>query len=129
MPAQNTVNSGTAYYSQHDTGPPLVRQLVNGDGTAINLLNADTVTITISHARYDHYYSPYPPIVLRGSCVITDAESGWVSWAPGSEDLHTPGAFQYIFEINWSDATRQTVPAHTYETLHVRTKPGGIEEP
>ena len=128
MPAQTPVSVGTAYYSQNDTNPPLRRQLKEGDGSAIDLTAATTVTITIGFQRDFHYYSPKTPIVLRGSCDIDgDPTTGYVDWIPGVGDLSIPGSFHFIFEINWSDGTRQTVPAHTYETLVITTKPGGFE--
>lgn len=128
MPSQSPVSAGTAYYSQNDTGPPLERQLLNGDGTPIDLTAATSVTITVAHGKGMHYYSPYPPIVDRAACVIFDAVNGWVrrNWVAG--DLTPPGDYHFIFEINWNDGTRQTVPAHTYETLFIRTKPGGFEQ-
>ena len=130
MPSQVPVSVGTAYYSQHDTWPPLRRQLLNGDDTAIDLTNAATVTITIAHMRYSDYYSPRTPNVLRGPCNIEDPRiDGYVNWVPLTEDLHRPGTFTFIFEINRNDGSRQTVPAHTRETLVVNTKPGGFEQP
>lgn len=129
MPSQAPTSAGTAYYSENDRAPALRRQLLNGDGTAISLAAANTVTITIAHSRYDHYYSPYTPIVDRSACNIeAPATGGWVNWVPGAGDLSPPGAYQFIFEINWNDGTRQTVPAHTYETMFIRTKPGGVDQ-
>lgn len=128
MPAQTPTNVGTAYYSHNDTGPPLRRRLEEGDGSPMDLTNADTVTIIISFARYSHYYSPYRPIVNRGPCQIEDPRSdGWVFWVPQSGDLSPPGEFHFVFEVTWNDGTTQTVPAHTYETLVIRTKPGGFD--
>lgn len=129
MPAQTPVSVGTAYYSQNDTNPPLRRQLLEGDGvTAIDLTSATTVTITIGFQRDMHYYSPYAPIVLRSNCNIeAPTTDGYVNWVPSVGDLSPPGSYHFIFEINWSDGTRQTVPAHTYETLVITTKPGGFE--
>lgn len=127
MPAQSTA-TGAAYYQENDTAPDLVRQLLDGNGDAIDLSDADTVTITIAYARYSHYYSPYEKIVDRASCdIVAPATGGWVSWTPGVGDLSPPGSYHYIFEINWQDGTRQTVPSNTYEPLIVRTKPGGVE--
>lgn len=130
MPTQSPVSIGTAYYSENDTGPPLRRQLLNGDGTAIDLTAAASVTITIAHSRYDHYYSPYTPIVKRDPVNIEVPKTGgWVNWVPGVGDMSPPGSYAFIFEINWNDGTRQTVPQHTYETLVILTKPGGVDQP
>jgi len=128
MPAQTPLTVNTAYYSQDDTAPAYVRQLQEADGSGIDLTAATSVTITLAHSRYDHYYSPYAPVVLRRACDITAPGTGWVSYSPTAGDLHIPGTFDVIFEINWNDGTRQTVPAHTYEKITVRTKPGGFEE-
>ena len=111
--------------------PPLRRQLLNGDGTAIDLTLVTSVNILIAHARYDHTYSPYPPIVPWDACAIEAPEvDGYVQWIPGIvrgvDALWLPGTFQYIFEINFDSGARQTVGPNTYEHLHVRTKPGGF---
>lgn len=127
MPAQSTT-SATAYYSENDTSPALRRQLVDGDGDPINLTSATSVTIIISYARYSHYYSPFPKKVDRAACVIeAPASDGWIHWNPAVADLSPPGSYHYIFEITWNDGTVQTVPVNTYETLIVKTKPGGQE--
>jgi len=128
MPAQSPSRAATAYYSQNDTSPPLRRQLQDGDSEPIPLTNASSVTLTLAHQREDHYYSPRTPTVERASCFIEDPRTdGWVFWVPADGDLHLPGSYHLIFEINWSNGTRQTVPAHTYETLVITTKPGGFE--
>ena len=128
MPAQSTTPA-TAYYSEGDTAPALARQLLDGDGNAIDLTNASKVEIRIAHARYSHYYSPYEPIVdfdaASNPCSIDDAVNGWVSWSPDAGDLSPAGSYHYVFKITYSDATEETVPNNTYETLIVRTKPGG----
>jgi hypothetical protein len=129
MPAQTPVSVGTAFYSQNDTGPPLTRTLLNGDGTDIDLTNAETVTITIARQRDMHYYSPYRPIVDRADCEINDPRTeGSITWRPTTGDLSPPGSFDMIWEINFLDGTRQTVPAHTYEKVVITTKPGGFEQ-
>ena len=131
MPAQTPVAVGTAYYSQNDTAPDLIRILKEGDGTPIDLTNATGVTILIGRQRDFHYYSPYPLVVDRDATVIDpDPTTGSVAWTPGTvrdvDQLYLPGTFDFLFEITWVDGTIQSVPAHTYETIVVTTKPGGI---
>ncbi len=133
MPAQTPVAVGTAYYSQHDTAPDLRRQLLNGDGSPIDLTAATSVVIIIGYLRYQHYYSPFPRLIDRdGADIDVDPTTGFVSWTPGvvrgTDALHIPGLFDQIWEINWNDGTVQTVPAHTYEKVVVTTKPGGFEQ-
>lgn len=128
MPAQTPTTVGTAYYSHNDTAPPLRRRLEEGDGSAMDLTNADSVTIIISPAQYSHYYSPKAPIVDRGPCQIEDPRTGgWVFWVPQVGDLDPVGQYHYVFEVGWNDGTFQTVPAHTYETMVIRSKPGGVD--
>ncbi len=127
MPAQTPVATGTAYYSQNDTAPDLVRTLFEGDGvTPIDLTGA-TITIKLGFQRDMHYYSPYQPIVDAGPCAIVgDPTLGVVSWTPLPGDLSPPGSYHFIFTITFGSGAVQTVPAHTYETLVVTTKPGGF---
>ena len=131
MPAQTPVRVNTAYYSQWDTAPDLRRQLLEADGSAIDLTAATAVKIHIAHGRGDHYYSPYTPPVPWDDCDIeSPATTGYVTWTPGEtigvNALWLPGQFDYQFLIIWSDATRQTLGPNTYEKLHVRTRPGGF---
>jgi hypothetical protein len=126
MPAQ-TQTSGAAYYSENDTAPVLVRQLLDGNGDPYDLQEAAGVTITIAPSRYSHYYSPPTPIVDRGNAAVTNAALGYVSWEPQNGDLSPPGTYHYIFEVTWDDGTVQTFPPNGYESLIIRTKPGGLE--
>ena len=129
MPAQTPASVGTAYYSQHDTSPPLTRTLLNGDNTDLDLTNAATVTFTLGYQRDFHYRSPYPAIVDRADCSINDPRTdGSVTWRPVAGDLAQPGSYQFVFEITFNDGTKQTVPAHTYETLVINVRPGGFEQ-
>lgn len=125
MPAQNPQNAGTAYYSQGDTYPPLVRQLLDGDGNAIDLTTATGVTITIAHASYDPYFSPRPVIVEDRACNINDAAEGIVQYAPVTGDLDSVSTYQYHFKITWSGGGVQTVPPNSYPILVVKAPPGG----
>ncbi len=128
MPAQSTTPA-TAYYSEGDTAPALARQLLDGNGDAIDLTNASKVEIRVAHAQESHYYSPYEPIVdfdaASNPCTITDAANGQVSWTPGADDLTPPGAYHYVFKITYNDGSVETVPNNSYETMVIRTKPGG----
>ena len=124
MPAQTPTNTGTAFYSQGDTYPPLVRELLNGDGSPIDLTSATGVAITISHATYDHYFSPRPVIVDGANCPVTDAANGVIQWEPQAGDLDIIGTFHYHFKITWPGGV-QTVPPNSYETLVVKSPPGG----
>ena len=129
MPAQTPVATGTAYYQQNDTAPDLVRTLFEGDNiTPIDLTGA-TITFRLGYQRDMHYYSPQPPIVLAGPCAIVgDPLNGEVSWTPLPGDLRIPGSFHFSFRITFPSGGRQTVPAHTYETLVITTPIGGFEQ-
>lgn len=126
MPAQSTT-TGAAYYFENDTAPPLRRQLLDGNDEPIDLTDATSVTITIAHARYSHYYSPGFKIVDHELVVIEGGTDGWVNWTPAAGALSPPGSYHYVFEITWNDGTEETVPSNTYEALVIRTKPGGRE--
>jgi len=124
MPTQTPITSDVAYYNQNDTFPPLERTLLNGDGSAMDLSSATGATITIGHASYDHHYSPYAKIVDAAACAITDAANGVVTWTPQPGDLALAGTFHYSYQVTFPGGS-QTVPAHKYEVLQVRARPGG----
>jgi hypothetical protein len=125
MPAQSTT-SGAAYYSENDTAPLLTRQLLDGNGNPYNLEDATAVTITIAPTSWSQYYSPMAPIVDRGPASVSNASLGYVVWEPQVGDLSPPGSYSYIFEVTWNDGSIQTFPPNSYETLIIRTKPGGV---
>lgn len=132
MPAQSAT-TGVAFYEVGDTFPPLRRQLLNGDGTPIDLgvtPNVAEVFISIAYSSYDYYYSPQRKIVENAVCVVEDQavpdSLGFVQWFPGPTDLDVPGDHQYRFRIVWPSGEQQTVPANTYEVIHVTTPVGGV---
>lgn len=124
MPTQTPTTTGTAYYNEGDTYPPLVRQLLDSDGEALDLTTATAVTITIAHAPGDYYYSPYTKLVDRSACTITTAAQGIIQWLPGSGVLTPPGTYLYSFEVTFPGGV-QTVPAHKYEVMVIKSRPGG----
>ncbi len=128
MPAQTT-GSGVAYYSVGDTAPALSRQLLDGNGDAIDLSTA-TVTITIAHARHSYYYSPAEKIADQLSVTVDPDQTnntGWVHWWPPVGVLDPAGTYQFNFEITYSGGRVQTIPPNTYLPLVIRSKAGGLE--
>jgi hypothetical protein len=125
MPAQTTTRK-VAYYSENDTAPPLRQRLLDGAGDPLVLTGA-TVEITISHARWDYYYSPTLNIVDEADVVIEDQGQfpGWVHWIPAIGDLSPPGGYLYSFKVIYPDLTEQTVPPNTYLPMIVRAPVGG----
>lgn len=132
MPAQTSA-VGRAFYQAGDTYPPLRRRLLDGDGAPIDLgsgINEAVVTISIAYSSYDYYYSPQAKIVDAAVCVVedqTDPDSlGYVQWFPQAGDLDITGSHQYRFTIIWPSGETQTIPANTYEVIHVTTPVGGV---
>ena len=132
MPAQNPgATSQTAHYVEGDTAPPLRRQLLNGDGSPMELVLATGVTISIAWGIYhgSYYVSPRDRIVSESPCIIETVamagEDGWVRWSPGLGDLSPPGVFHYTFEVTWQDGTTQTVAPNTYEPMKIASRVGG----
>jgi hypothetical protein len=48
--------------------------------------------------------------VSRGTCSITDAANGEVTYAWGTADTNTAGAYEAEVEVLWNDAKPETFP-------------------
>jgi hypothetical protein len=132
MPAQSS-KSGTVYFVEYDTAPPLTACLKDGNDDPIDL-SGSTVTISVAFAmpRGTYYTSPRDQIVLKDPVDVDPdqvANKGWVSWTPGAKGTDTtlspPGEFLYTFQITYPNGGIQTIPANTYQTLIIRTPVGG----
>jgi hypothetical protein len=128
MPAQTTA-LGLVEYAMFDTAPPLVAQLVDGDGDPINLTNA-TVVINVSPTN-STYGTSDPTRLIDGASVDVDADqvnnTGFVSWTPSSTALDRFGSYSYNFEVTFADNTRQTVSPKAENVLIVRFPVGGTK--
>jgi len=134
MPAQGT-STGTVYYVEYDTAPPLRACLKDGSDEPIDLSGAEvTITVAFTMPRQDYYTSPRKQIIVRSPCVVDPDQvnnKGFISWHPepqGSVNegiLSPPGDFLYNFEVTYQDGTRQTVPPISYQTMHIQTPVGG----
>jgi hypothetical protein len=95
---------------QYDTWPPLVATLTKGDGTPIDLTTAGTV----------HIYMKAPAGTIRsGTCSITDAGNGVVSYTFGTADTAVPGTFKVEWDIDFGAGKRQTAPNDTWREILV----------
>jgi len=132
MPAQ-TKSTGTVYYVEFDTAPPLRACLKDGSDDPIDLSGAEvTITVAFTMPRQTYYTSPRDQIVVRSPCVVDPDQvnnKGFISWTPGAQGeddaLTPPGDFLYNFEVTYQDGTRQTIPPISYQTMHIQTPVGG----
>ena len=93
---------------QNDTWPPLVATLTKGDGSPIDLTTAGTV----------HIYMKAPAGSIRqGTCSITDAGQGVVSYTSGTADTAVPGTYRVEWDIDFGTGKRQTAPNDTYREI------------
>jgi hypothetical protein len=54
---------------------------------------------------------------FTGSCTITGASTGDVSYTWGASDTATPGLYICEFVITWSTGVTQAIPTHRRATL------------
>lgn len=130
MPAQST-STTVPEYAVGDTDPPLRVQLLDGDGTPIDLTGA-TVVINIAYSRRA-WFLPYQSITKRlvdgSSCVVDPDQStytGFLSWTPQSGDLYDAGSFIYNFEVTFPGGWRRTITPAGVNTLVIREPLGGM---
>lgn len=57
---------------------------------------------------------------FTGSCTVTSAADGEVSYTWGANDTATAGLYLCEFVITWSTGVTQTIPTHRQATLLVK---------
>jgi hypothetical protein len=92
-----------------DTWPPLVTTLTKADGSPIDLTTASNVKINIK---------PPSGAVRQGTCTVTDATQGVVSYTLVTADTNLTGTHQLEWEINFPGGT-QTAPNDGYKEMLV----------
>lgn len=96
--------SDTFYITEGNTAPSLRRQLLNSDGTAIDLSAASSVVFRMATQFYD--------TLAEGACAITDAANGWVQYDWQAGDTDQQGTHRAEFIVTYADGGVQTVPAN-----------------
>ena len=86
---------------QDDTAPALQATLSDSNGP-INLTNATSVKLVMKGNN--------TATVVVGTCTITNAAQGQVSYTFTAGNTATPDVYQVEFEITWSGGGEQTVP-------------------
>lgn len=95
---------------QGDRRPTLTATLTQ-DGDAIDLTAASGVELRALKSDGTTGFS--------GSCTITGASTGDVSYAFAAGDTASPGDYRLAFVIDWGSSIYQTVPTSQSSTLRV----------
>jgi len=98
---------------QNDTRPVLEAQLLNADGTPINLTNCTVKFFMVSISA-----SGGQPKV-NASCAIIDAVNGKVRYSWQAADTSDYGDYKAEFQITFPDGSIQTVPNDGYLIISV----------
>lgn len=92
---------------QNDRRPLFVVNLADNigedDEASVNLTTAGT-------AYFNMRDSGGSVKVSRGTCTITDAVSGEVTYAWGTADTNTVGSYEAEVEVLWNDGKAETFP-------------------
>lgn len=93
---------------QNDTAPPLVATLTQGTpAVAINLVGATVKFIMKQGAG----------VAITGTCTLTDAANGIVTYSWISADTAVNGTYDVEFEITHASGKVQTVPNDGYKQV------------
>lgn len=107
------------YIKRNDGRPDLIAELLNPNGTPIDLTLATSVTFKM----YGPLASRAPTLRINKLVTILSAANGQIKhvWDPASPALETSveGEFEGEFEILWSDGNKQTVPNGGYVAIIV----------
>lgn len=112
------MTSTTFYITEGDTARSLRRQLVESDGTAIDLTNASAVQFRMATTHYD--------TLVDAACTITDAANGWVQYDWQAGDTDQQGTHKAEFTITYNDGTIETVPNDGFMEVVINKKIGAI---
>jgi archaellin len=98
--------------------PALVYGLTDDDGEIINLTTGGPAGVAATGVVF-RGTSTSGLAGFTGSCTITTAASGIVTYAWGASDTATPGIYRCEFVITWTGGNTQMVPTNRTLTLLV----------
>lgn len=128
MPTQFSTTT-VPEYAMFDTAPPLPVQLVDGEGTPLDLTGA-TVVINVTPTS-NTFGSQDPNRLINGGACVIDPDQvvnkGALTWSPLNDDLSRWGSFAYNFEITFPTGKRQTISPKGENTLIIRYPIGGTK--
>ncbi len=142
MPTQTQRTPIQPFFIEGDTAPPIKQQLLEDDGTPVDLTGSTvTISIAFSFPRGSYYTSPRDQIVTRAPCVVVgDPTEGNIEYHPRSEgdpddafppnllykdDMAPPGEFLYFYQITQADSRTRHVPRSYYLPLKIKAPVGG----
>jgi hypothetical protein len=97
---------------RNDTYPPLTAVLKQ-NGTTIDLTTATSVEIIMKSTTLEE------PILVTGTCTISDAPSGSITYNWGTTDLAVSDVYDVEFQIEWTGGGQQTIPNDDYNSIEV----------
>jgi len=98
-------------FKKEDDKPEFSDTLEKGDGTAIDLTNADNVKI---------FYEKPDGTVKSDTVTISGASSGKVEYQFPVDEVDQTGTWRYEYRVNFTDGTDVTVPnGSEYEPIRV----------
>lgn len=106
--------SSTFYIKQNDTAPSLEVALKGSNGRARNLENASSVKFHMSKENNGGN------VIIDGTCAITSAVKGIVSytWQPG--DTANSGVHDAEFEVLYNNGQNETFPNSAFIKVIIR---------
>lgn len=93
---------------QHDTFPPVVANLRDAEG-AVDLSSATQVRFLASNGTF----------TIVGTCTVTDAANGEVTYTWAVGDTANIGTYKVEFEVTWTGGGVQTFPNGDYKELDI----------
>src|SRR3954467_11020974 len=99
------------FMAQRATAPPLVAQLLGGDGAPVNLAGATV--------RVQTYPSIGAPALLDTPATVTDALHGTVQYNWSAGGTATAGEFLMQWWVTFAGGQLERFPTPGYDLLHV----------
>lgn len=106
------MTSSPFWIKQNDRLPVLERQLLNSDGSAVDLSSSTGVTF-----RMTRFGETTPKV--EAAAIISDPDEGMVQYHWQAGDTDTPGTYESEFEVAFTGFSSLTVPNDGHMPVYV----------
>lgn len=100
------------YIKRDSTNRAFRKRCVKGDGTAIDLSEAQSVRFIMADAK--------GAMKVDGACSVINATTGEIEYAWQAGDTDTSGTYRAEIQITFSDGRIETVPSRGYEHIEIQ---------
>ena len=110
----NSTGRFELYLKQGDTEPALEGQLLDAQGSAVNLSGATARCLARDAITRE--------VVIDGACTIQDPATGVIRYEWSAADTERAGVFQLEIEVTYGDGGRESFPNRGHMRLRITSE-------